>query len=217
MGKSMLAVIAAIAMATGQATAQQEGQKEVEVRAGDTRIQVDPAERQDSEARGAARAERRQAQGGQQTGAGLALRATDFEGLEIRNMQGEDLGEVEDVVIDLQNGRVRYIAMSTGGVLGVGGKMFAIPWNAFRYRMEDDEQFLVLNATAEKFENAPGFDENNWPNFADRQWRMTNDRFYGEQGFVEQERVRGREGELIEERREVQRRRQQRDAAESDN
>lgn len=215
MGKSMLAVIAAIAMATGQATAQQEGQKEVEVRAGDTRIQVDPAERP----REGTRAERRQAQGGQQAGAGagLALRATDFEGLEIRNMQGEDLGEVEDVVIDLQNGRVRYIAMSTGGVLGVGGKMFAIPWNAFRYRMEDDEQFLVLNATAEKFENAPGFDENNWPNFADRQWRMTNDRFYGEQGFVEQERVRGREGELIEERREVQRRRQQRDAAESDN
>lgn len=217
MGKSMLAVIAAIAMATGQATAQQEGQKEVEVQAGNTRIQVDPAEEPSQEARGTARAERRQAEGGQQAGAGLALRATDFEGLEIRNMQDEELGEVEDVVIDLQSGRVRYIAMSTGGVLGVGSKMFAIPWNAFRYRMADDEQFLVLNATAEKFENAPGFDEDNWPNFADRQWRMTNDRFYGTQGFVEQEGVRGREGELREERREVQRRRLQRDAAETDN
>ena len=126
---------------------------------------------------------------------GPAMRASDLNGMEVRNAQNEDLGDIHDLVIDLQTGQVRYAAVSVGGVLGVGGDLYAVPWSAFRLqRTDDDDYFLLLNATSQQFENAPGFDDDNWPNMADPQWRTTNDAYYNESGIStpRREGIRGR-------------------------
>ncbi len=115
---------------------------------------------------------------------GPAMRASDLNGMEVRNAQNEDLGTIHDLVIDLQTGQVRYAALQSGGVLGVGGDLYAVPWSAFRLqRTDDDDYHLLLNATSQQFENAPGFDDDNWPNMADPQWRTTNDAYYNESGI----------------------------------
>ena len=104
--------------------------------------------------------------------------AKEMSGLSVRNPQGEELGSVEDVVINITNGKVEYVAMSVGGVLGIGDRLFAVPLKEMKFQHGRDEKFFVLNASREKLEKAPGFDKDNWPNFADPQWRDQVDRSY---------------------------------------
>ena len=99
-------------------------------------------------------------------------------GLEIRNPKGESLGYVEDVVVNMKDGKCVYAVMSRGKVLGFGGNFFAIAPDALR--MGDKNEFLVLDATNQEFENAKGFDQNSWPTVPERRWgkstaAVTND------------------------------------------
>jgi len=105
-------------------------------------------------------------------------RVSSLKGLEVRNSKNQDLGQIEELAFDLRKGKVAYAAMSHGGVLGVGDKLFAVPFGAFTLKHETDEKFLVLNVSQEKFENAPGFDQEHWPNAADPQWRAELDNYY---------------------------------------
>ncbi|MBO6783334.1 MAG: PRC-barrel domain-containing protein [Alphaproteobacteria bacterium] len=93
------------------------------------------------------------------------LSATSINGDKVVNPQGEDLGKIEDLMIDLESGTVRYAVMSFGGFLGMGDKLFAVPMDALHVKSGDEA--FVLNATEEKLKNAPGFDKDDWPNFAD--------------------------------------------------
>ena len=52
----------------------------------------------------------------------------------VRNPAGEDLGRIEELMLDLQEGRIAYAVLSFGGVLGLGDKPFAIPWPALSLR-----------------------------------------------------------------------------------
>jgi sporulation protein YlmC with PRC-barrel domain len=118
----------------------------------------------------------RKVQEGKQFG---AYRSSDLLDMEVKNAEGKDLGKISDIVIATDSGDVRYAAMSFGGFLGLGDKMFALPWDALRMKKTDDSTYLVLNVTKEKLENAPGFDEDNWPNFADAQMTSKLDAYYG--------------------------------------
>ena len=89
-------------------------------------------------------------------------------GSKVVNAQNEDLGKIEDLVIDAGAGRIAYAVLSFGGFLGMGDKYFAIPWNAFRFNLA--EKHAVLNLDKKQLENAPGFDKDNWPNMADSTW-----------------------------------------------
>jgi sporulation protein YlmC with PRC-barrel domain len=81
------------------------------------------------------------------------------------NSQGESLGEVEELMIDLESGRIAYAVLSFGGFLGMGNKLFAVPWEALQ--LDADNHCFVLNVPREKLEQAPGFDQDDWPDFAD--------------------------------------------------
>ena len=89
------------------------------------------------------------------------LSASTLIGDTIRNRQGEELGSLEEIMIDLDSGRVAYAVLSFGGFLGLGDKYFAIPWQALFVDTEKEE--IVLDISKEKLENAPGFDKDNWP------------------------------------------------------
>jgi sporulation protein YlmC with PRC-barrel domain len=105
-------------------------------------------------------------------------RSSKLIGADIENPQGENLGDIEDIVIDPATGHVAYAVLSFGGFLGVGEKFFAIPWAALTPKSGETERF-VLNVDKERLRNAPGFDKNNWPDMANRQWGEQVHAYYG--------------------------------------
>jgi sporulation protein YlmC with PRC-barrel domain len=87
---------------------------------------------------------------------------------DVKNGAGEKLGDIKDIMIDTETGRVAYAVLSFGGFLGLGDKLFAVPWNAMRLNAEDHS--FVLDVDKETLKNAPGFDKDHWPDFADPTW-----------------------------------------------
>jgi len=108
---------------------------------------------------------------------GIVLSGSSLKGDKVVNYQGEDLGKIEEIMIDLDRGRVAYVVLSFGGFLGVGDKLFAIPWQAFS--VDTTQKRLILNADKELLEKAPGFDKNNWPDMADLSLGSTLYGYYG--------------------------------------
>jgi sporulation protein YlmC with PRC-barrel domain len=94
--------------------------------------------------------------------------ASSIIGSKIKNEQGEHLGKIEDLMVNLLSGRVTYAVLSFGGFLGLGEKYFAIPMEALA--LDPTDQIFILNVPSEKLDDAHGFDKNNWPNMADRRW-----------------------------------------------
>lgn len=105
--------------------------------------------------------------------AGRDLRASKLIGMKVKNPQGETLGKIDDLVVDVNNERVHYAVLASGGVMGVGSKLFAYPVNLLREGADKEE--LVLNVDKEKLKQAPGFERKNWPD-----WASTQDRYRGE-------------------------------------
>jgi len=105
------------------------------------------------------------------------LSATSIIGDDVKNVEGKDLGEIKDIMIDLDSGRIEYAVLSFGGFLGLGDKYFAVPFEALR--VDTDEECLIMDVSKETLKNAPGFDKDNWPNFADPDLRSRLHSHYG--------------------------------------
>jgi sporulation protein YlmC with PRC-barrel domain len=113
---------------------------------------------------------------------GSTVRVSQLMGANIQNPQEESVGEISDLVIDAANGKVRYAAVTYGGVLGIGNKLFAVPWEAFRCVQDPDdadEYRLVLNVNQKTLDGAEGFDQDRWPNLADPALARQLDARYG--------------------------------------
>jgi len=108
---------------------------------------------------------------------GVVLSGSSLKGDKVVNYKGEDLGKIEEIMIDLDRGRVAYAVLSFGGFLGMGDKLFAIPWQAIT--VDTTKKQLVLNVDKELLEKAPGFDKNNWPDMADLSLGSTLYGYYG--------------------------------------
>jgi hypothetical protein len=93
------------------------------------------------------------------------------------NANYEDLGKIEDLVLDASAGRIAYAVLSFGGFLGLSDKYFAIPWNKFEFHMA--EKRVVLNVDKKLLERATGFAKDNWPNMADSTWGTSIYKHYG--------------------------------------
>src|SRR5215467_9752741 len=97
------------------------------------------------------------------------VKGNTFIGANVENPQGQNLGDIKDIVIDRASGRIAYAVVSFGGFLGMGEKLFAVPWGAFTQPNANKDKF-VLAVDKERLKNAPGFDSNNWPQMASREW-----------------------------------------------
>lgn len=94
------------------------------------------------------------------------------------NRQNENLGKIHELVFDAKGGRIAYAVLSFGGFLGMGNKLFALPWAALEFSATENK--LVLNTDKEKLKLAPGFDAAaKWPDFADRTWGNSIHSYYG--------------------------------------
>lgn len=105
------------------------------------------------------------------------LSANTLIGDNVVNPQGENLGEIKELMIDPQTGHVGYAVLSFGGFMGLGDKLFAVPFKSLKLRT--DHKDFVLDVPKEKLEKAPGFDKNEWPKTADRNWGTKIHTYYG--------------------------------------
>ena len=150
------------------------------------------------------------ARGGQDVGKlddktrGATIRASQLIGQNIKNSKGDNVGEINDLVID-SSGKIRYAAVTYGGFLGLGSKMFAVPFEAFQVRQDPDDRnnrrgtndrddravanersdrndrtnyVLTLDVTKDQLDGAQGFDNDRWPDFADTKFTQDLDRRY---------------------------------------
>lgn len=111
------------------------------------------------------------------TGPGPKVMAADtLEGDEVVNTTDEKLGKLEHIMIDVPTGRVAYGVLSFGGFLGMGDKLFAIPWHALR--VDPSNHRFVLDVDKETLKKAPGFDRDHWPSMADERWAREVHTYY---------------------------------------
>ena len=93
------------------------------------------------------------------------LAASALPGDPVTNTAGEALGSIEEIMLDPESGRIAYAVLSFGGFLGIGEKLFAVPWSALT--IDRDEHAYILDMDPKVLENAPGFAADNWPDRAD--------------------------------------------------
>lgn len=105
------------------------------------------------------------------------LAASTLVGDRVRNAAGESLGKIEQIMIDIPSGRVAYAVLSFGGFLGIGDKLFAVPWNALQ--IDKGEHEFILNVDRQELEKAPGFDKDNWPDMAAPDFAAEVHKYYG--------------------------------------
>lgn len=106
--------------------------------------------------------------------------ASKIVGETVVDRQNRSLGKIHELVIDAKKGRLAYAVLSFGGFMGMGNKLFALPWRALEFA--NTENKLILNVEQEKLKAAPGFDRDaKWPDFADRKWGSTIDEYYGDE------------------------------------
>ena len=98
-------------------------------------------------------------------------------GNDVYNGDGEDLGDIKEFMIDMASGRVAYAVLSFGGVLGIGEKLFAVPWQALV--LDTENKRFTLNVPKARLKDAPGFNKDQWPTMADPEWARGVHRFYG--------------------------------------
>ncbi|PKO56293.1 MAG: photosystem reaction center subunit H [Betaproteobacteria bacterium HGW-Betaproteobacteria-21] len=89
-------------------------------------------------------------------------------GNDVYNSNGDDLGDIKEIMLDMRSGRVSYAVLSFGGFLGMGDKLFAVPWDALT--LDTMNKRFVLDISPERLEGAPGFDKDQWPNMANQAW-----------------------------------------------
>lgn len=112
------------------------------------------------------------------SGPGPALMGADtLLGNDVYNSEGEDLGDIKEFMIDMSSGRVEYAVLSFGGVLGMGDKLFAVPWAALE--LDTANKRFTLDVMKEALHEAPGFDQDHWPSMSDKSWASGVHKFYG--------------------------------------
>jgi len=111
------------------------------------------------------------------------LSAKTLSGDHVRNAEGEDLGTIEEIMLDVPTGRIAYAVLSFGGFLGMGNKLFALPWQALQ--LDERNHEFILNVDKKRLENAPGFDKENWPDMADPTYGSKVFSYYGYQPYWE--------------------------------
>ena len=117
-----------------------------------------------------------QPEAGQGPGPAL-MGASTLIGNEVVGRDAETLGKVTEIMLDVLSGRVAYAVLSFGGFLGMGNKLFAVPWSALV--LDTMNKRFMLDVEKERLDGAPGFDKDHWPNMANLEWAADIHAYYG--------------------------------------
>jgi sporulation protein YlmC with PRC-barrel domain len=113
-----------------------------------------------------------------------AFRVDKVIGSRVINLKGETLGKIEDLVVDIDTGRIVYAVLDFGGFLGIGDKLFPVPWKSLAAL--PSEGIFFLNQSKEQLEKAPSFDKNVLPDMGDLHWGEGIFKHYGVPGYEQQ-------------------------------
>lgn len=117
-------------------------------------------------------------------GPGPEVLGTDtLNGNDVYSAAGEYLGQVEEIMLDTCAGRVAYAVLGFGGFLGLGEKLFAIPWTGMRF--DASNRRFILHIDKQRLAEAPAFDKDHWPSMIDRTWARNIHAFYGTKPYWE--------------------------------
>lgn len=111
------------------------------------------------------------------SGHSAVMTASEITGTKVRNLEGEDVGHIEELVLEKDAGTVRYAVLSFGGFLGIGDRLFAVPWSSLQYSAAEEK--FILDVHKERLKDAPGFDKDHWPNFSDSKYGTQLHDYYG--------------------------------------
>jgi len=103
-------------------------------------------------------------------------------GNDVYNEKDENLGDIKEIMLDMRSGQVGYAVLSFGGFLGMGEKLFAVPWNALK--LDTDNKRFVLKVAKDRLKDAPGFDKGHWPDMADQSWAKKIHSYYGTEPYA---------------------------------
>jgi|SRR3990172_1142875 len=95
----------------------------------------------------------------------------------VRNKKDEELGEIKEIMLDMRTGEVSYAVLSYGGFLGMGDKLFAVPWDALT--LDAKNEGFTLDVDKKRLQDAPGFDKSKWPDMSDPSWAKQIHTYYG--------------------------------------
>jgi sporulation protein YlmC with PRC-barrel domain len=100
-------------------------------------------------------------------GPGLRLTpAASLCGATVVDDAGEVIGSVADLILDLDRGRLAYAVVAMGGFVGVGEKLFAVPWSA----LKQAGRHFILQGSRRALETGPSFDPEHPPLAAAPWW-----------------------------------------------
>ncbi|MBB5467603.1 sporulation protein YlmC with PRC-barrel domain [Paraburkholderia sp. CI2] len=111
------------------------------------------------------------------------MAAATLDGNKVISSDGQDLGKISDIMLDVRSGRIAYAVLTEGAFLGIGGTLHAIPWRSLT--LDTDRKCFQLDATAEQVKSSPGFDKDHWPAMADRAWGTSVHQFYHREPYWE--------------------------------
>jgi sporulation protein YlmC with PRC-barrel domain len=118
-----------------------------------------------------------------QTFSNSPVKASSIIGTDVVNPNDDSLGDIKEIVIDPPTGKVAYAVVSFGGFMGMGEKLFAIPFSAFVYNATKNK--YVLDVAKERLKAAPGFDADNWPAMSDEKWNRDLYSYYDRSPYWE--------------------------------
>jgi sporulation protein YlmC with PRC-barrel domain len=101
--------------------------------------------------------------------------------LEVDNVQGQDLGDLSDLVVDASTGQIPYAILNSSGFLGFGGEDLLIPFSAFALSQTGNELLLPF-VSPDQIENAPTVSAD-WPTWGDMAWADRGATFWGQTEF----------------------------------
>jgi sporulation protein YlmC with PRC-barrel domain len=109
------------------------------------------------------------------------MAAATLAGDRVVTKDGEHVGHIEGIMLDVPSGRIAYAVLSAGGFLGMGNTLHAIPWGALTLNV--DEKLFLVHISADEIRNAPGFNKDHWPSMADPQWATAIHRYFGREPY----------------------------------
>jgi len=104
------------------------------------------------------------------------LTSTSIIGDSVENNEGEKLGEIDNLMVNVHTGNVEYAVVEFGTFLGIGGKLFAVPFRELR--INPTKKLFVLNRDKDYLKKSPGFDKTHWPDTNDHYYDYV-DNYYG--------------------------------------
>jgi sporulation protein YlmC with PRC-barrel domain len=96
------------------------------------------------------------------------MAASTLVGDKVMSSAGEHVGKIAAIMLDVRSGFIAYAVLSTGGFLGVGDTLHAIPWSGLT--LDAIDKCFVIDIPARRLKDEPGFDKDHWPSQADSRW-----------------------------------------------